>query len=291
MPPRSRISIAKPDIVQTFEQCIQRIYTHNDLEHILSDNRSFWRLTQSLTTNSFIQFLLENTKLKLQQIKLPNRPTNRYTWGDVPTLEIIQTLRPEGYFTHFSAMQLHGLTGQVPKTIYFNFEQRATGGGGQLNQESINRAFKRKCRVSQNIAIFHERNVCVLNGQNTGKLGVADLVLSDGSILKVTNIERTLIDAAVRPIYSGGVFEVAKAYAAAHSQFSVNKLVSYLQKLNYTYPYHQAIGYYLERSCKYSKTQIELLRQADRSYDFYLAHEMNETEYVKRWKLFVPKGF
>ena len=33
--------------------------------------------------------------------------------------------------------------------------------------------------------------------------------------IRLTNIERTLIDIAVRPVYSGGVFEVLKAYRLA----------------------------------------------------------------------------
>lgn len=106
----------------------------------------------------------------------------------------------------------------------------------------------------------------------------------------VTNIERTLIDIVVRPVYSGGIFEVARAYDVAFSQFSVNRLASYLKRLHYTYPYHQAIGFYMERTGKYSETQLALLRQFDIEYDFYLAHKLKETQYIDHWKLFVPKG-
>lgn len=291
MAPRSRISIAKPDIVKTMSEMKRQVFTRGELDQILSENRDFWRLAKSTTTHSFIDYLLRNTELKLHRFGFPKRPTNRYAWGEVPIMEIVQSLQPDGYFTHFTALFLHGLTEQIPKTIYLNFEQPARSGGGTLAQAGINRAFAAKCRVSNNVAEFHQQKVCMLNGGNTGRLGVTELQTIGNGTVRVTNIERTLIDIAVRPIYSGGVHEVARGYESAHSQFSVNKLVSYLKSIGYTYPYHQAIGYYLDRTGKYSETQISLLRQFEMEFDFYLTHQLKDTEYVKEWRLFVPKGF
>lgn len=291
MPPRSRLSIAKRDIVRAFDEHQQRVFAWADIEQMLASNRSFWRLAQATTGNEFLDYLLKNTQLAVHKFELPHRPTNRYSWGDVSTFELVQSLREKGYFTHYTAIHLHGLTDQIPKTIYLNSEQKATGGGGQLSQGNIDRAFKRKPRVSKNLTTFGEQRVCLLNGQNTGLLGVVGMELEGGLELRVTNIERTLIDATVRPVYSGGVFEVAQAFSAAYGHFSTNKLVSYLRKLNYTYPYHQAIGFYLERTGKYSDSQIALLRRFEMEYDFYLAHDVKDVDYVKSWRLFVPKGF
>lgn len=291
MAARSRLSIAKNDIVRAVEATHKRVFVRADFDQLLAENRAFWRLTQGATTDSFIKYLLSHTQLEQHKFDLPHRPTNRYSWGAVPLLELVQSLRPEGYFTHFTAVQIHGLTEQLPKTVYLNFEQRLSGGGGQLTQEGIDRAFRAKCRTSNNIATFRDQRICVLNGQNTGQLGVEKVVTSDDATIRVANIERTLIDITVRPIYSGGVFEVASAFAEAAGNFSVNRLASYLRKLNFTYPYHQAIGYYLERSGKCSTAQLDLLRQFEIEYDFYLAHKMGETEYIPQWHLFVPKGF
>lgn len=61
----------------------------------------------------------------------------------------------------------------------------------------------------------------------------------------MTKLERTLIDIAVRPNYAGGVHHVLEAYAAAKSRVSVNVLLATLQKMEYVYPYHQVIGFYI----------------------------------------------
>jgi len=246
-------------------------------------------LAQGTTLNNFIELMVEKTHLRAVKLRFPARTVNRYTWGQVPALEVVQSLKPEGYFTHYTAMHLHGLTDQIPKTIYLNFEQRAKGGGGQLTQDRIDRAFKRKCRISNNVATFGDQRVQLLNGQNTGQLGVVAVETSDNSRLRITNIERTLIDATVRPVYSGGVFQVLQAFEMARDKVSVNKLVATLRKLNFTYPYHQAIGFYLERAGGYRESQVGLLRQFDITYNFYLTHEMNETRYDEKWRLFVPR--
>ncbi len=290
MPP-TRLSIAKRDIVKAFEETPTRVFTRADIDEIISRNRTFWRLSQSTTTNKFIAFLLDRTPLKAIEFEFPARPTTRYVWGDVPTLQVVQCLNQEAYFSHYTAVDLHELTEQIPKTIYLNIEQRLTGSGGELTQDRIERAFKLKPRVSHNVAPIGDLRICLLNGRNTGRLGVVEISRRDLGQLRVTGVERTLIDIAVRPVYAGGVFEVAKAYKLAQNQLSVNKLVAYLKKLKYTYPYHQAIGFYLDRAGVYKESQINLLHELPMHFDFYLANRMGKVEYIKKWRLFVPKGF
>ncbi|GMU34273.1 MAG: hypothetical protein AMXMBFR20_21450 [Planctomycetia bacterium] len=242
--------------------------------------------------------MLTSTKLSKVTFPFPKpyaRET-RFIWGDVDLREVMLTLKPNCHFSHYSAMQLHGLTEQVPKTTYINFEQQlASNPTGELAQKNIDAAFRRPVRTTKYIAETDQFRVCILNGKNTGYLGVEEIdhrPAGGGRKFKIrlTGIERTLIDVAVRPVYSGGVFEVFKAYRLARETVSVNKLAAMLQKLRFIYPYHQVIGYYLERS-GYRSTQIDLLRRFPMEFDFYLEHNMKQTEYVKAWRLYVPKGF
>jgi predicted transcriptional regulator of viral defense system len=291
MPRLPRLSIAKKDIVKLFRENPQKIYTTSHIAEILQQNRNFWRLTNSTTVNKFLEYLLKSTELKREQIHFPYRPVVRFTWGEVDTYALVQSINPLGYFTHYSAIYLHGLTEQLPKAIYFNQEQRASGGGGDLSQGRINNAFRGNCRITSNVATFRDRNIHLLNGQNTRQLGVIDVTINDSVKLRVTNIERTLIDATVRPVYSGGVFEVAKAFVQAYGNFSVNKLVAILKQLNFTYPYHQSIGYYMQRTNLYKKNQLDLLRQFPINFDFYLDYGLKRTDFNADWRLYTPQGF
>lgn len=287
----TRLEIAKSDIFSEFKKMAGRPFGKNEVQSVLRENRANWRLAQSTTVDEFIHFLQTKGSLKEHRIELPSRPTTRFSWGEATTFEVVQSLNNQGYFSHASAIFLHGLTEQVPKTIYFNIEQKASGTGGGLSQESINRAFKGKCRVSNNRTKFRDRTLCLLNGQNTNQLGVVDFSSVEGAGLRCTNIERTLIDATVRTIYSGGVAEVAEAFAAAQSHVSVNRLVAYLKTLRFTYPYHQAIGFYMDRAGNYSSSQLSLLRKFETAFDFYLTYQIAKPVYVPSWRIFVPEGF
>lgn len=291
MAARSPFSKLRRQIVDALTTGGRRVFARSDFDSLIRNHRVEWELAPEATAGDLLEYLLRRTQLRQHRIKLPYRPTIRYTWGDVPLFEIVQSLRPQGYFSHLTALHLHALTEQVPKTIYLNFEQQLKAGGGTLSQAGIDRAFRGRCRVSSNVTEFRGHTICVLNGANTGQLGVIDFESDAGRGLRVTSIERTLIDIAVRPVYAGGVSMVADAYDEARGRFSVNRLAAYLGQLSFTYPYHQAIGYYLDRSGKYSAGQLDLLRQFPIEFDFYLTYQMKETDYVPEWRLFIPKGF
>lgn len=288
---RTRLEIAKADIRAAVEGLGKAVLSRADFELLLKDNRAFWRAGDDATTRHLIAFLLEEMGLREVRLKFPSRTVLRYTIGEASAYSVAASINPEAYLTHYSAMHLHGLTAQVPKTIYVNAEQSPKPASrDELTQDRIDAAFRRPARRSKNVARFGDYEICQLSGKCTGRLGVTALDVEGAGRVAVTNVERTLIDIAVRPAYAGGVFEVLEAYRRARDELSVNRLAATLKKLDYRYPYHQAIGYYLERSGAYRESQIRLMRKPVISHDFYLAHKMGETDYCKAWRLFIPKG-
>ena len=291
---KSRIQIAKPDIVTYFERQPSRVFKHDDLAKILAEQRSFWRLAAGTTVSKFIEFLSDDLSLNLVKFAFPARTEHCFVWGKASTLEMLSNLKKNAYFSHYTAMSAHGLTEQTPTSIYLTAERASPSTSkSELTQEGIDLAFSSAPRITENVCTNKDKRIYLLNGAHTKMLGVVaqDLTAEDGSKVraKMTDLERTLIDAAVRPAYSGGVFEVAKAFANALDRVSVNKLAAMLGKLSFTYPFHQAIGFYLERA-DYKANQLDLLRQS-MQFDFYLSHQMGKTRYVKEWRLHVPDGF
>lgn len=291
---KTRIQIAKSDIVAHFDSLKSPVLRLKEIAAILSEKRGFWRLAQSTHTAHFIKFLSQNSKLKKFEFEFPHRPETCYTWGDVPLLEVLLHLKPGGYFSHYTAVRMHGLTEQVPKSVYLTVERSTpTPAGTVIDQQQINEAFARPPRVSNNVFDLAGRRIYLLGGQQTKNLGVVTQEVNDGEatvVGRVTDLERTLIDITVRPFYAGGVFEVAKAFELAQPRASINKLVAMLKRLNFIYPVHQAIGYYAERA-GYKASQLDLLKRLPMEHDFFLSHAMTDTSYVKQWRLFVPNGF
>jgi predicted transcriptional regulator of viral defense system len=287
----TRIQIAKQDIVKHFDNYPKKVFDKAEVSDIYKKNRDFWRLAQSMSMGKFIDFLVKNSKLKVAKFKFPGRSIIKYTWSEVSLYQILVNLRPKCYFSHYTAMYFHELTEQIPKVIYVNVEQTPKPKSASLLEQSrIDNAFKGPARISSNITEYAGYEIRLLNGMFTGNNGVIEMPGPEGEALQVTDVERTLIDITVRPEYAGGVFEVLKAFRNAHQKVSVNRLAAMLRKINYTYPYHQAIGFYMDKAGVYSSSQIELLQKFDVSFDFYLAHQLDSPHYSAKWRLYLPEG-
>ena len=286
----TRIQIAKPDIVAFFERAEKKVYSFTELSHVLAQNRQGWRLAQSFTRNDFIDFLREKSALKQVILKSETyHPEERYVWGEASVYELALSLRKGSYLTHGTAVFLHALNDQLPSTVYVNHEQSPKPRIGKLSQDAIHRVFSRPQRQSNYIFVYENTKIVAISGKNTGRLEVGKLSGPDGVLYDGTKLERTLIDIAVRPFYAGGAFQVLEAYKRAEDRMSVNTLVATLKKLDYAYPYHQVIGFYMERA-GYEEGRLSHLEKLGINFDFYLTYAIVDREYSQRWRLFYPAG-
>jgi len=286
-------ALATRAVAETLDRLGKRVFIQQELLRLIRKHREEWHILDRVPPKKIIDYLL--TAFPLRKIVL-NGPDHsqefpRYLWRDADPIEVTASVRsPNSYICHSSALFMHGLVDDLPKELCVNYEQSPKAKPtGDLTQESIARAFQGRQRQSAFTLTYKKHIIIVLSGKHTRGLEVQHVSVSPGVKVRVTSLERTLIDVTVRPTYAGGVPKVLQAFRRAQNQVSIDTIISTLQKLDYIYPYHQAIGFYLERA-GYPKHHLVRLREIGMDLDFYLAHGMREAIYDRDWKIYYPRG-
>jgi predicted transcriptional regulator of viral defense system len=284
---KSRFIIAESSIKAFFKENAQKVFSREEIKRIFEARRGLWNLPLSTTAERFAEQLVRREVLKIEKIEFESYAgtKERFVVEGTSPFQVATSLMPKAYLSHYTAVFLNGLTTQVPKNIYISFEQSKKNNVDRtLEQAAIDSAFSRPQRSAGSRAHYQGYTLVLLTSMHAGRVGVTTI-----DNLPVTGIERTLIDGTVRPAYSGGVQAVLDAYQKALPELSMNKLLATLKTMDFIYPYHQSIGFYLERA-SYSSKQLEKLHQMPREFDFYLTYEMQDPAYSKEWRLYYPRG-
>ena len=277
----------------------EHIFTKTDLTHLLGAARHSLGIPHALTGDHLIEVLQSLGILEVRLLKHDPpastgkrrehyAPFIRYTSRRADGYQLGLSLRANSYISHASALWLHGLLDQQPTSIYLNKEQAAkTRPHGSLTQHAIDVAFKNPARESKYVFSTKGQRFVLINGKNTNRAGVITFTLPNGVVLPITTVERSLIDATVRPIYAGGVRAVLDAFKKARQVVSVDELVKLLTNLNYLYPYHQSIGFYMTRA-GYKRSAIEAIKLREIEFGFYLANAVTKSVYDETWRVHYP---
>ncbi len=290
---KPRIIAVLPSIIDEFTKLKKNIFTPADIGQIFETYKDRWRLPLYMDLEQFMDQISKQDFIKEAEVGFERERTQRLFYFDgASIIAIASGLFPNSYISHFSAMSYWGLTEQIPKTVYITREQSNSPVKrlkDELTQEGIDSAFGKEQRQSDSVAELGTSKLVLLKGKSTGNLGT--IPLNGNERGRVTDIERTLVDMVVRPSYSGGVGEVLKAYRSVRElhKVSVNRVSGYLSKMDYLYPYHQSIGFFLE-AAGFRGPQLEIFDAREKKFDFYLAYDMDEREYSEKWRVWYPKG-
>ncbi|MBL7705005.1 MAG: hypothetical protein JNM21_05590 [Taibaiella sp.] len=313
---KSRFSVAESKINKLFQNSRRRVFSKKQIEEVFIEYRRLWNLADSMNLNKFIDSCI-NAGILNEVILVPKAPEQLhmlkvkevmfyggnfmppskeasdkkvlYTVGRVNVFELALNIKNRSFLSHFSAVYLNGLTSQIPKMVYVSSEQSlrrpSLKPAAKLIQSNIDKAFAKPQRKSNNIFVYEDYSFLLHDGMFTDRTGIYTRA-EDG--LTLTNLERTLIDIAVRPEYAGGVDAVLNAYRNAKDRVSLNKLAAYLTNINFVYPYWQVIGFYLHHA-GYESSRLKIFKEHVSEYFFYLTYEIFNPDFDREWQIWYPK--
>ena len=286
---KSTLQLAVKDIRASIIEDYRYVFSSQDLNQILKKHALQWKLAESVTLRKFESFLKDEGIVR--KITILNK--NRFVKKQYSDYEIIQSIQPNLFFSHYTALRLHSLTEQIPNDVYVSSRRKRydSDGGSFLSQDSIDDAFTKLARKKEPSGTYKNKNKNIYLLDNVASdVDVISHVLHDKEreiFIHVTNLEKTLIDATIRPYYCGGVLEVIKAYDNAKDIISINKILSILNRNMYRYPYAQNIGFYLDY-VGYQGKHLNKIKEKISQYDFYLDRNIPNKSYSKEWKIYYP---
>jgi len=194
------------------------IFTTQEAHQILGGSRSAtYKLLHDLVWGGWLHSLGKGRYLI---IPLEAGPERRYT---VHGFLIAHHLAPEGYITYWTALHHHGLTEQVPGTIWVATPRRhpATTIAGVRYTFVTLREHK----------IFGQQQVWI-----------------EGQAVPIADLEKSLVDALDHPEHCGGIGEVGKALTTglAERDADLERLTDYAHRMR-NRAIFKRLGYLAER--------------------------------------------
>ncbi|UCG92256.1 MAG: hypothetical protein JSV97_00685 [candidate division WOR-3 bacterium] len=170
---------------------------------------------------------------------------------------------PDYYVSYYSAMDIHNMLTHPITTVFV----------------TTPRQVYKKQRIVGN-ATFE---FTYMNKKNIW--GIEKIWVTQSEQVRVSNIERTIIDCLYRPKYCGGVMEIIKGLWIQKEKLEFNKLLDYLKKFN-KFVVNKRLGYILESLNLASINYLDQIREIIND-EYYLFDPLLSTEktYKNSWKL------
>ncbi len=199
------------------------------------------------------------------------------------------------YFAHYTALSLNQLTVNKSNTIYLKKETKKPSSSkkNKVNQKTIDIVFSKPMRKSEKITEIYWNNnlyrIVFLEGYLLPETN-NDLINKNNNLF-YSGIERTLIDCVIRPSYSGGVTSVLNAFIAAKDTLDIEKMATFMNYLNYFYPYERSIALYM-KFANFPEEKLRhflsLIKKDEANYNFYLDYQMLKKGFDPDLKIYYP---
>jgi len=216
-------------LIFSLERQGKRYFTVDDAREILNtSDEVIWKVLHKLSEKKRIQRIKRGNYLLI-----PARAGYDTSWREEVT-SFIDELLDEYYVGYWTALNLWGMTEQIPRTVFVATPLRR-------------RSFTYDDAVSVHFITLDRR-----------KFFGWTIMNRRGSQFKVSDPEKTIVDSMDLPQHSGGITEIAKALQ--HS-LDAEKMIQYADRMG-NRTIHKRLGYIIDNfNPGYPEEAVEALRE------------------------------
>ena len=231
-----------------------RIFSKRDVLSLTQDDNAAKELLRRYKQIGLISQIRRN-------LYSANDLANRTTLAT--KFEIASQITPSAYLSHHAALEYHGLANQVFYELYVSSEERFNN--------------------------FEYEGISYTYCQSGISLGVVNPPLD--SMVKVSNLERTVIDCIDSTGRSGGLEELVMCFSLI-TYIKEEQLLTYLNAYRKQFLFQKAgfILSYFQKEMKLSDDFFKECRQKIGKSIRYLTDTSNSNIYHKEWKLYAPEN-
>jgi predicted transcriptional regulator of viral defense system len=175
--------------------------------------------------------------------------------------------------SYHTALELHGFAHSVFYQFYFFTEKFVRPFVFQDN------SFK-AIRIPKLLSGKHAKNFAVID------------INRDGLNIRVTSLERTLVDMLDRPEYAGGFEEIWESFAIV-PLLNLDQVIKYALLLDNATTIAK-VGFFLEVHCEQFKVEEKHLQQLEkfkpRQVNYLERGKRVTGKLIKRWNLIIPEA-
>lgn len=232
-------------------QVIPYCFTKNEVIHNFKDKYQFDNWIKTNLKNDRIVKIRNSLYASLDSMKSTN----------VSKYEIAAKVTPNGYIGYHSALEYYGLANQVYNAVTICSDTRFN----EFTFEGITYSHKSSFNFTQ-------------------------VLLVKGGLIRVTSLERTLIDCIDKIDLAGGIEEIMNALDSVHF-LDESKLLAVLKSIDSIYLY-QKVGYIFEQYRSHIKLSDnffdECKKHLTNQVKYFLKNEFNNLKYNDTWRLIAP---
>jgi len=189
-----------------------------------------------------------------------------------------------------TALRLQGLTDYRNDVIFISREQSNKGyykHENVLKQAAIDKAFRQGTpRYSNSIGELDGKNYVFLSPKYSDCYGV--ITMKNG--VKVSSINRSFVEMIINIQYFKTYTTIINIFKPLKEKLDIKEIYRFIEILNYTYPYFQCAGFYLEQ-IGFCKDELIEFKSSISNLNFYTQKKKPEKvgeDYLlnKYWKMY-----